>query len=327
MRAATAQFMTDSLFSVAPAGELPPTIDAVAAERWRLHAPALSPWLHEEVGARMQQRLDWIKRQPQAWAHWSPLRGGLRTHGQIVARYPQAQVLLVESAPRLAQQAQRALAARAPWWQRWTGGRGTGVQWSVDGAGLQVDMVWANMLLHTAAQPQRMLQQWADSLQPEGFLMFSCLGPDTARELHALYAQAGWPAAGQQFTDMHDWGDMLVQAGFSEPVMDMERLVLTYEQPQSLLRELRELGRNLHPARHPGLRGRAWRQELEQALSRQLLRPTETGAERLALTFEVIYGHAFKAAPRVPVSDTSRIKLADMRSLLRSGKKPRPPAA
>ena len=155
--------------------------------------------------------------------------------------------------------------------------------------------------------------------------MFSCLGPDTARVLHALYARAGWPAAGHQFTDMHDWGDMLVQAGFSEPVMDMERLVLTYDSPQALLRELRELGRNLHPARHAGLRGRSWQRALEQTLSLGLRSVAEDGTDRLGLTFEVIYGHAFKAAPRVPVSPTSRIKLGDMRTLLQSGKKPASP--
>lgn len=309
--------------SSSPALRAPPTIDPVAAERWRLHAPALSPWLHEEIGQRMQDRLGWIKRKPESWAHWSPLRGGLRTHAQVAARYPQARAVLVEGAPRLAEQARRALAPSQPWWQRWGGGRSAALDWSSDGRGLQVDMVWANMLLHTAEQPQQMIRRWCDSLVADGFLMFSCLGPDTARELRALYAKAGWPAPGHEFTDMHDWGDMLVQSGFAEPVMDMERIVLTYDGPQPLLRELREIGCNLHPDRFQGLRGRGWLGALQQALGREL---GQGDGGRLALTFEVIYGHAFKAAPRVPVSGTSRIQLDDMRSLLRSGKKPVKPA-
>jgi len=38
----------------------PPTIDAVAAARWHALAQEPSPWLHEEVARRMQERLSWI---------------------------------------------------------------------------------------------------------------------------------------------------------------------------------------------------------------------------------------------------------------------------
>ncbi|MDP3135508.1 MAG: biotin synthase, partial [Burkholderiaceae bacterium] len=114
--------------------------------------------------------------------------------------------------------------------------------------------------------------------------------------------------------DMHDWGDMLVAAGFAEPVMDMERIVLTYDSPARLLDELRELGRNLHPARHPALRGKGWRAGLEAGLMRHLARPAQDG--RLALTFEIVYGHALKAAPRIRVAGESAVPLQDMRAML-----------
>ena len=94
-------------------------------------------------------------------------------------------------------------------------------------------MLWANMALHMAADPQALIAQWHRALATDGFLMFSCLGPDTLRELRALYAALGWPPAGHEFTDMHDWGDMLVHAGFAEPVMDMERIVLTWDTPEA----------------------------------------------------------------------------------------------
>jgi malonyl-CoA O-methyltransferase len=145
-------------------------------------------------------------------------------------------------------------------------------------------------------------------------VMFSCLGPDTAKELRALYARLGWPPAGHELTDMHDWGDMLVQTGFAEPVMDMERITLTYETPQRLLQELAELGRNFHPARFAGLRGRGWKAQLEHALVRELTGPDG----RLALTFEVIYGHALKAPPKFKVSPLSAVSVDDMRRMLQS---------
>jgi malonyl-CoA O-methyltransferase len=117
---------------------------------------------------------------------------------------------------------------------------------------------------------------------------------------------------------MHDWGDMLVHAGFAEPVMDMERITLTWETPDRLLAELRELGANLHPARFPGLRGRGWRARLERELDAAL----RTADGRLALTFEIVYGHALKPAPRLRVSDQSAISLQDMRALLQAERRP-----
>jgi malonyl-CoA O-methyltransferase len=64
----------------------PPTIDATAAARWRRLAPADgSPWLHEEIGRRMEDRLQWIKAQPRTWADWAPLRGGLEAHELVAA--------------------------------------------------------------------------------------------------------------------------------------------------------------------------------------------------------------------------------------------------
>jgi malonyl-CoA O-methyltransferase len=115
---------------------------------------------------------------------------------------------------------------------------------------------------------------------------------------------------------MHDWGDMLVHAGFAEPVMDMERITLTWEKPQPMLEELRELGANLHPMRFAGLRGRSWRAQLEKEMDARLRGPDG----RLALTFEIIYGHALKPEPRVRVSAQSAVSLEDMRSLLHADK-------
>jgi malonyl-CoA O-methyltransferase len=174
-------------------------------------------------------------------------------------------------------------------------------------------MLWANMLLHHAADPQALIAAWHRALAVDGFLMFSCFGPDTLRELRQVYAQEGWPAPAHEFTDMHDWGDMLVHAGFAEPVMDMERITLSYETPERLLAELRELGRNLHVQRFAGLRGRRWRAQLLQALQ-ALARPDEQG--RLCLTFEVVYGHALKPMARHKVRSESQIGLEDMRQML-----------
>ena len=289
----------------------PPTLDPTAVGRWQRIAPPASPWLHEEVARRMQDRLQWIKLQPQAWAHWGALRGGLQAHAQLAALYPNSACFIVEAQEGRAQIAIKNIVK--PWWKP--------SQWRAASPRLEapppasVDMLWANMALHESADPQALLAAWHQALKVNGFLMFSCLGPDTVRELRALYAVLGWPPAGHELTDMHDWGDMLVQTGFAEPVMDMERITLTYESPARLLRELVELGRNFHPGRFPALRGRQWKARLERELQAQL-----AGADgRLSLTFEVIYGHALKAAPKFKISALSAVSEADMRRMLRGG--------
>ena len=293
--------------------ERPPTIDPVAAARWHAAAPAASPWLHEEVARRMEDRLQWIRQAPASWCHWDPVRGGLQAHALVSARYPTARCQLYETSAHCEPVARQALAK--PWWNpaRWAAGA---VQMGPP-ADASVQMLWSNMALHMAADPQDLIGRWHRALAVDGYLMFSCLGPDTLRELHGVYAAMGWPPAGHAFTDMHDWGDMLVHAGFAEPVMDMERITLTFATPGRLVQELRELGANLHPDRFPSLRGRRWCDKLYQVLSERLADPGQEG--QLALTFEIIYGHAFKPAPRVRVSSSSAVSLQDMRAMLRKG--------
>ena len=284
----------------------PPTIDPQAAQRWQQLPPDASPWLHEEVARRMQERLEWIKLQPERWAHWEPVRGGLQAHALLTQRYPDAECFVTQAQPDHAEYAAKSMAK--PWWQpaRWTG-KATRFELPAEGG---VQMLWANMALHMAADPQALMAQWHRALAVDGFVMFSCLGPDTLSELRALYQSLGWPVPSHEFTDMHDWGDMLAGAGFAEPVMDMERITLTFESPQRLLQELRGLGRNLHPQRFAGLRGRQWRDQLHQALAEAPLQ----------ITFEVIYGHAFKPKPRLDMRAETVLSLAQMRESLNQRK-------
>ena len=324
--------------------ERPPTIDATAAARWHGMLVTPSPWLHEEVAGRMAGRLGWIKLQPAAWAHWGPVRGGLQGHARVAKVYPNSECFMVEPLVHHTQVAINSIVK--PWWSldRWTGAstRFTRTEAPPDAS---VQMVWSNMALHMAPDPQALIAQWHRALAVDGFLMFSCLGPDTLRELRDLYQRLGWPPPSHEFTDMHEWGDMLAGAGFAEPVMDMERITLSFATPQRLLGELRQLGRNLHPARFGGLRGRQWLHKLHQQMARNLNFLTKQGDDAegegegegegrgggegspLTLTFEVIYGHALKPAPRLRARPEATMSLDDMRLALaqgRQGKDARP---
>lgn len=290
-------------------GEPLPPLDAVAAQalssKLSRHGP---PWLHNEVARRMAERLPVIRQSVNHWVHWEPRLGGLASQTMLQRIYPQAQSTVVQA--QAADLAWAPQALKQPWWRRWTGPKRTFASQVSDPA----DMLWANMGLHLQAQPQSRMRQWASSLNEQGFVMFSGLGPDSLMELRQVHEAMGWPAPHHAFTDMHDWGDMLLQAGFAAPVMDMERITLTYATSEELLKDLRSLGRNLSPQRFGGLRGRKWLSQLHLSLARHLASDAHGG--RLALTFEVVYGHAFKAQPRAAIKPQTEVSLHDMKAML-----------
>lgn len=141
-----------------------------------------------------------------------------------------------------------------------------------------IDLVWSNMALHWLGEPLAAFREFRRVLAPEGLLMFSTLGPDTLKELRA----AAGAARVHGFIDMHDLGDMLLAAGFSAPVMDMEMLTLAYPDAGRLLADLRMSGQTSARADRPrGLGGRRFGERLRAALAPHA-------------TFEVVYGHAWK---------------------------------
>ena len=130
-----------------------------------------------------------------------------------------------------------------------------------------------------------------------------------------LYARAQWPAPFAPFVDMHDLGDMLVAAGFADPVMDQETITLTWPSPQALLAELRSLGGNVDPQRTAALRTPRWRARLEALLAQEA-----DASGRLCMSFEVVYGHAFKGAPKHRLAAETAVPLQDMQDMVRQGR-------
>lgn len=253
------------------------------------------------VRLRPRQLIDW----------WSWLGAGA---SMLEQAYPEARRIAVEPTEALRARSESAL--KRPWWsaRRWQGG-GAQVLGAGDDLPAGSQLVWANMMLHAVADPPALFAQWQRALAVDGFVMFSCLGPGTLRELHALYARLGWPTPTANFVDMHDLGDMLVHAGFADPVMDQELITLQWANAGALLDELRGLGGNASPARFTGLRTPRWRQRLLSELD-----ALADAQGRVSLQFEVAYGHAFRAAPRARVGEQTMVPLDDMRAMIRGGK-------
>lgn len=166
-----------------------------------------------------------------------------------------------------------------------------------------VDLVWSNLALHWHPQPDRVFAEWRRVLGINGLLMFSCFGPDTFLEVRNAFADVDLTPHALPFVDMHDFGDQLVEAGFSTPVLDMEKITVTYDTPQALLADVRAWGGNPMSTRRRGLLGRAAYQRLLAGLERQ-----RRADGKLNLTFEVLYGHAFRPAPRVTAAGESIIR-------------------
>lgn len=261
----------------------------------------------------MGERLAWIKRQPEQVLDWSGAAGSCRD--LLATAYPKSQLLqVVEEGVSIE-------ATDAPWWRRWAraGSAPKAVVAASAVAHGSAALVWSNMRVHFAPDPLPMLRSWRQALVPDGFLMFSTLGPGSLGVLRELYEQEGWGPAHAAFVDMHDLGDMLVETGFAEPVMDQETLTLSYASPEALLAELRGLGANMAGARFAGLRGRHWRQKLMARLAEQT-----DAAGRIPLQIELVYGHAFRAADAGPrVEAQTQIGLDEMKLMLRHPRTPK----
>jgi malonyl-CoA O-methyltransferase len=301
--------------SVVPAAAPDPI--ACARQRRRLQARRETPWLNDEVARRLDSKLDWIKLQPASWVDWAPAWGG--GSALVSARYPQALRGRVDpwaSGPVADPKASGIQGLRQSlqqWWtgqghRLWTLADVDQAPWAEAGA----QMLWANMSLHTAVSVPATLRQWHAQLAPQGFLMCSALGPDTGRELRALYARRGWGLPTIDFIDMHDLGDELVKAGFADPVMDMERIRLTWATPEAMLSEMRSWGGNVATGRFGACRSRAWQRAWLHAVGEEL----RDADGRVGLTIEVIYGHAIKPEPRAPLQAETRVSLQDMRRMV-----------
>ena len=283
---------------------------AVGAALRRLARSAEPPWLHGEIARRMAEKLQVIRLKPDLVVDWW---GGLGAGASLLQQaYPKARRITVE--PDAAWALRSREGQQKPWWspQRWAGNAQAVF---VDGEDITVavQLVWANMMLHAVIDPPALIARWHDLLSVDGFVMFSCLGPGTLRELRAIFERRGWRAPTPGFVDMHDLGDMLVQAGFADPVMDQETLTLQWDSPAALLLELRGLGGNTAPDRVAGLRTPRWQRELEHELAALV------GVDgKIGLSFEVAYGHAFKGAPRVKPGEATKVSLDDLRAMLRS---------
>lgn len=270
---------------------------------------AESNFLRREVASRMHERLALVKIAPERVLDAGC--GAGEDLALLQKSYPAAQIIGVDASAAMLQAAKGPAPAARPLNQllsRLMPAK-TGVDLlSGDFGNLplgpnSVDLVWSNLALHWHPQPDTAFAEWRRVLRVEGLLMFSNFGPDTFKELRTAFAAMDETPHALPFVDMHDFGDQLVEAGFSTPVMDMEQITVTYNTAEALLADVRALGGNPLATRRRGLIGRdAWN-KLLAALEAQR-RPDG----KLGLTFEVIYGHAFRPVSRTTAAGEAIVR-------------------
>ena len=266
--------------------------------------------LQREIAAHMFERLDCVKIDPKCIVDL-----GCGTGSSLPAlgeRYASASIVGIDSCEAMLRIGQRRR-SHLRWMLPFLRGPKTSSLVAADAHFLPLKegvagLVWSNLMLHWLTRPLAAFREMHRVMEVGGLLMFSTFGPDTLKELRTCFMD-GYEHT-LRFVDMHDYGDMLIECGFSDPVMDVERMTMTYASLDDLFRELRQNGGSCAlRTQRQGLMGRqTWRDACD---AYEKLRSDG----RLPVTFEVVHGHAWKAEPG---------QIADGRNIIRFDPKRRP---
>lgn len=256
-------------------------------------------FVHDEARRRLLDRIDGLRIEPGIFVDVGCALAG--SAQALKRRFPDARVVALDSSLQMLRRA----------------GPGDFAKLAGDAGSLpfpdrSVDLLFANMVLPWL-RPDRFFAEARRVLGATGVLMFSTLGPESLKELRQAWARADDTIHVHGFFDVQTLGDLAVAAGLEEPVLDVDRLTISYAELSAAIRDLRATGStNTAGGRRRGLTGRGrWHRFVEALWQQQ-------GEGRLGLTVELIFGQAFGAAGAlqagrageivVPVGDLKRAR-------------------
>jgi malonyl-CoA O-methyltransferase len=261
--------------------------------------------LHAEVQENLLQRLALTTLKP---SH--VLDAGCGTgHGSraLKRRYPQSLVIAMDFSSQML----NASAKQSSWLRRFERLQAdAGLLPFKDGS---LDLIVSNLMLQWC-EPDAVFAEFRRALAPGGLLTFSTFGPDTLRELRSAWAQVDSSTHVHQFIDMHDLGDALVRAGFSAPVLDVERFTLQYLDVRKVAADLKATGaHNATAGRMKGLTGRAKFAGMQAAYE------SRREAGRLPATYEAVFAHAWvPMQPKRLAGEPASVSLEELKRELRA---------
>lgn len=236
--------------------------------------------LQREVGQRMIDRLEVVKLQPEVILDIGSGTGVATA--ELSRRYKKARVIALDIALPMLLETRK----RGSWLRRPRCLCGDFDQ--IPLADKSVDLIYSNAAVQWSNNLDETFREFRRVLKPGGLLMFSSFGPDTLKELRSAWSAADGHSHVSTFIDMHDVGDALMRARFADPVMDVDRMTLTYEDVAGLMQDLKVLGaHNVTSNRQRGLTGKGRLRAMQEAYEqfrREGLLPA---------SYEVVYGHAW----------------------------------
>ena len=255
--------------------------------------------LQQEVCRRLLQKLDYIKLSPQLI-----LDAGVGT-GEAVApllkRYKKSRVIALDLSERMLAKALRhGSLLRKP--ER--------VCADVEQLPFRensFELIFSSLTLQWCNDLPATMQDFLRVLKPGGLLVFTSFGPDTLKELRTCWSQIDDAVHVNQFTDMHDVGDGLLQVGFADPVMEAETITVSYESIDKLMADLRAIGANAKAeGGRTGLTAPSVLPKLRQAYDVYRIE------NRLPASYEMVYGHAWKPAASQPEKHELRVNITEL---------------
>lgn len=230
--------------------------------------------LAQEICQRLVEQLNYIHFQPKVILDLGAASGYANKF--LRKLYPQARILSLDVAEKLLQlNTEQSICAVAQ---------------SLPLSAHGVDLVFSNLMLPWCEDLAAVFSEVYRVLTPGGLFLFSSFGAETLQEIyHSWQAVDTYPHVHSCY-DLQDIGDLLLQQQFVDPVMNSEKLQINYRDIQQLSRELKQAGmQNILDDRRSSLTGKhRWQQFLQQ------LNQYYNSENRLAISFEIIYGHGWR---------------------------------
>lgn len=171
-----------------------------------------------------------------------------------------------------------------------------------------LSLQWTNDLPGALIQIRR-------ALKPDGLFLGALVGGESLTELRQSFYEAEGEVEGGvsprvlPFVEVRTLGMLLQNAGFALPVVDLDRVTVTYASPFALLKDLRAMGTtNIIRLRSRKPLGRKTLFRAMEIYARRF--PANDG--RVSATFEIIHAsgwapHASQQKPLVPGSAKARL--------------------
>ena len=252
-----------------------------------------------EIGDRLIERMDFISIKPRRILDLGAGTG--KFTAALMKRYRSADVVALDIAPAMLAHARR----RGGWLRKpqCVCADAERLPFAVD----SFDFVFSNLMLQWCSDLEAAFTELRRVLAPGGLLMFTSLGPDTLMELRASWEAVDGYSHVNSFIDMHDVGDSLVNTRWAEPVMDSERITVTYRELRTLMQDLKQIGaHNVTLGRPGGLTGRQRMQRMAGAYEQYRMDGV------LPASYEVVYGHAWSPLNKQAAGSGQEVPLASL---------------